>query len=64
MTTIWCLSASQLSSQLSVLKLEGKLGVLALLRDRMVKNGTGNLNVQLDFQKQFSYISFAFSCSL
>lgn len=42
-TTIWCLSASQLSFQLSVLKLGGKLGMLVLLNDRIPKNGTANL---------------------
>lgn len=48
---IWYLSASQLSSSLSFLKLEGKLGMLVLFRDRMFKNGTANLNLELDFQK-------------
>lgn len=56
---VWCLSASQLSSQLSVLKLEGKLGMLVSLGDGKFKNGAANLNVELDFQKQFFYISFA-----
>lgn len=43
-TTIWCLSASQLSFRLSVVKLGGgELGMLVLLSHRMSKNGTANL---------------------
>lgn len=37
------LSASQLSSQLSALKLEGTLGMLVFFKERMFKNGTANL---------------------
>lgn len=41
--TVWPLNANQLSSQLPIPKLEGKLGMLILLRDRMSTNGTANI---------------------